>query len=145
MRWAASCWPTATGAYAKRLFETVSRAGGDIAAAARRDYVMLDIVDAPWRYVVAEPFFEDGRVIVEVKNSTDHALQDFAVRVEAKINGQPVYRTLPPARLAANAVVVLETGLRYREEDAVEVGVRVLRAEPAHSRPRSSWAYRPYP
>ena len=132
-------------AYAKRLFETVSRAGGDIAAAARRDYVMLDIVDAPWRYVVAEPFIEDGRVIVEVKNSTDHALQDVAVRVEAKINGQPVYRTLPPARLAANAVVVLETGLRYREEDAVEVGVRVLRAKPAHSRPRRSWAYRPYP
>ena len=115
-------------ARAKRYFKTASEADGAIGDDAREAFVRLDIGDAPWRYVDVEIFFADGQVVIEVENSTAYALRDVAVRVEAEINGAPVHRRVPLARLAARAVQRLGSGVYYREEDAVEARTRVLEA-----------------
>lgn len=116
---------------AKRLFEQASTAGGEIGSAARESFVRLDIVDAPARYVDAETFFEDGRIVLEVKNSTKYELGNILVRINVEINDDSTYRRLPLSRLAPYATKVVESGIRYGEEDAVEVEARVLQAEPA--------------
>ena len=116
---------------AKRLFKQASTAGGEIGSAAQESFVRLDIVDTPARYVSAEPFFEDGQIVLEVKNSTEYELNNILVRINVEINDDSTYRRLPLSRLTPYATKVVESGIRYGEEDAVEVEVRVLQAEPA--------------
>lgn len=116
---------------AKRLFKDASTASGEIGSAARESFVKLDIVDAPERYVSAEPFFEDGQIVLEIENLTEYELRDILVRIDAEINEKPAYRRLPLSKLTPNATKVVESGLRYKEEDAVEVEARVLQATPA--------------
>ena len=78
----------------------------------------------------AEPFFEDGQIVLEVKNSTEYELSNILVRINVEINNDSTYRRLPLSRLAPYAAKVVESGMRYGEEDAVEVEARVLQAEP---------------
>ncbi len=117
---------------AKRLFEAVSQTGGEIGRKARERYVRLDLPDAPERYVATETFFENGRVVVVVENSTGYELRDIAVRIDAIINGNRVPPRLEQVvRLAPHAFKVVRTGIRYRETDTVEVEVEVVQAETA--------------
>ena len=106
---------------------------------------MLDVVDAPWRYITAEPFFEHRQVFVKVENSTAYAFQNIEVHIAATINGYQVYRRVLKKRLPARALVALESGIHYREEDYVEVDVRVVRANPVNSYSYPSQPYRSYP
>ena len=129
--------------YAKSLFRSVVEANGEFRQAAYKNFIMLDVVDAPWRYITVEPFFENRQVIVKVENSTGYAFQNIEVRIAAKINGNQVYRRLQEKRLPAHALVALESGIHYREEDSVEVEVRVMRTNPVNS--YSSQPYRSYP
>ena len=113
---------------AKRLFKVASEAAGDVGTAARKAYVRLDIEDVPWKYVTAEPFFEDGQVVVEVSNGSRHSLADIVVRVHVEINGESVYRRLSLGDLASGYYDVLESGIHYRDEDEVEADTRILSA-----------------
>ena len=131
--------------YAKSLFRSVVEANGEFRQAAYKDFIMLDVVDAPWRYITVEPFFENRQVIVKVENSTAYAFQDIEVRIIAKINGNQVYRRLQEKRLPAHALVALESSIHYREEDSVEVEVRVVRANLVNSYSYPSQPYRSYP
>ena len=115
-------------AEAKRLFRAASEASGEVGTAARKAYVRLDIEDAPWNYVTAEPFFEDGQVIVEVSNASRYGVADIVVRVHAEINGESIYRRLSLTDLAPGYYDVLESGIHYRDEDEVEAETLVLGA-----------------
>ena len=131
--------------YAKSLFRSVVEANGEFRQAAYKDFIMLDVVDAPWRYITVEPFFKNRQVIVKVENSTAYAFQNIEVRIVAKINGNQIYRRLQEKRLPAHALVALESSIHYREEDSVEVEVRVMRANPVNSYSYPSQPYRSYP
>ena len=131
--------------YAKSLFWSVVEANGEFRQAAHKDFIMLDVVDAPWRYITAEPFFEQRQVFVKVENSTAYAFQNIEVHIAATINGYQVYRRVLKKRLPACALVALESGIHYREEDYVEVDVRVVRANPVNSYSYPSQPYRSYP
>ena len=115
---------------AKRLFEAASQASGDVGTAARTAFVSLDVEDAPWKYVKAEPFFEDGQVVVEVSNTSGYDVADIVVRVHVEINGESVYRRLGLTDLASGYYDVLESGIYYRAEDEVEAETLVLEAAP---------------
>lgn len=115
---------------AKRLFEAASQATGDLGLEARNAFASLDIEDAPWEYVEAEPFFEDGQVVIEVSNSSDYGLADIIVRVHVEINGKSVYRRLGLDRLESGYYDVLDSGIYYREEDDVVAETLVLEAAP---------------
>lgn len=115
---------------AKRLFEAASGASGDVGTAARNAFVSLDVEDAPWKYLKAEPFLEDGQVVVEVSNTSGYDLADLVVRVHVEINGESVYRRLGLNRLDSGYYDILESGIYYREEDEVEAETRVLEAAP---------------
>ena len=115
---------------AKRLFEAASQASGDVGTAARNAFASLDIEDAPWKYVQAEPFFEDGQVVVEVSNPSGYHLADIVVRVHVEINGESIYRRLGLNRLASGRYDVLESGIHYGAEDDVEAETRILAAAP---------------
>ena len=113
---------------AKRLFEAASGAAGDVGTAARTAFVSLDVEDAPWKYVKAEPFFEEGQVVVEVSNTSGYDIADIVVRVHVEINGESVYRRLGLTDLATGYYDVLESGIHYRAEDEVEAETLVLEA-----------------
>ena len=115
---------------AKQLFEAASEDQGDIGTAAMTAFLELDIVDAPFQYAVAEPYFEEGQVVVEVTNDSYHDLSDVVVRVQVDINGESGYRRLLVKQLAAGATVVKESGVYYREDDYVEAETLVLEAAP---------------
>ena len=115
---------------AKRLFEVASQGTGNVGRAAADAFVRLDIEDSPARYVVAEPFFEDGKVVVELSNVSDYHVADIVVRVRVDINGETAYRRLSLGRLAADSVAVLDSRLFYRDEDEVKAQTRVLEAAP---------------
>ena len=116
-------------AEAKRLFKAASGASGEVGTAAQNAYARLDVEDAPWRYLQAEPFFEDGQVVVEVSNTSDYRLADIVVRVNVEINGESFYRRLNVQRLAAGYYDVLESDIHYRDEDDVTAETVVLEAE----------------
>ena len=115
---------------AKRLFESASRASGDLGTAAREAYARLDIEDAPGKYVEAEPFFEEGQVVVEVTNGSGYPIANIVVRVHVEINGEGAYRRLSLNRLDSGYYDVLESGIYYRADDDVEAESRVLEAAP---------------
>ena len=115
---------------AKRLFEAASLATGDLGLEARTAFASLDIEDAPWEYVKAEPLFEDGQVAVKVSNTSGYHLADIVVRVQVEINGESVYRRLGMDDLESGYYDVLESGIYYRAEDDVKAGTRVLEAAP---------------
>ena len=118
-------------AKAKRLFEAAAEARGDFGRKARDAFVKLDIVDAPGRYVAAEPFGENGEVFVKVENAARQGLRDVVVRIDAAINGKPVRpRVREIARLGADAYAIVRTGIRYGANDAVEAGTRIVQARP---------------
>ena len=115
---------------AKRLLETAGQTSGDVGTAARTAFLRLDVRDAPGKYVKAEPFFEDGEVVVEVSNTSGHDLADIVVRVHVQINGESVYRRIGLDRLASGYYDVLKSGIYYGSEDDVQAETRVLEAAP---------------
>ena len=115
---------------AKRLLETAGQTSGDVGTAARTAFLRLDVQDAPGKYVKAEPFFENGEVVVEVSNTSGHHLADIVVRVHVQINGESVYRRLGLDRLASGYYDVLKSGIYYGSEDDVQAETRVLEAAP---------------
>ena len=116
---------------AKKLYRTVSRARGELGREAREAYVKLDLLDFPGRYVSADVFFDGDRVVLKVANSTVHELEDVMIEIETIVNGVPGRPRLQEvARIAARSFEVVETGISFREEDAVEVNTRVVRARP---------------
>ena len=117
-------------AEAKRLFKAASQGSGEVGIAARDAYVRLDIEDEPWRYLQAEPFFEDGQVVVEVSNTSNYRLADIVVRVHIEINGESYYRRLTLPQLASGYYDVLESDIHYRDEDDVTAETVVLEAGP---------------
>ena len=132
-------------ARAKSLFGSVAKVGGDIGEAARKSYILLDLADAPSRYVTTRPFLDNGRIVVELTNRTPYQLADVAVRLEARHKSKSLHRTLSQRRLAGNGVVVLESGLWYRGKDKIHVDVKILRARPVAAPATGSRPYRPYP
>ncbi|WP_423910207.1 M48 family metalloprotease [Candidatus Spongiihabitans sp.] len=117
---------------AKKYFLTAGDAGGEIGESAHRIFTMLDIADAPWRYVDAEILFGEDELFIEVHNKTPYPLQHISLGVNADINGRTHRRKPSLARLAPNAKKKISGGVRYREEDEVEVGVEILGAKIAN-------------
>ena len=116
---------------AKQLYLTVSRARGELGREAREAYVKLDLVDFPGRYVTADIYFDENQVVLKVANSTAHELKDIMVEIETIVNGVPGRpRLREVARVRARSFEVVETGISFREEDAVEVKTRIIRARP---------------
>ena len=115
---------------AKRLFEAASGASGNLGTAARNAFARLDVEDAPWKYVKAEPFLENGHVVVEVTNTSGYHLARIVVRIHVEINGESVYRRLGLDRLASGYYDVLESGIYYRAEDAAKAEARIMAAAP---------------
>ena len=132
-------------ARAKSLFGDAANVRGDIGEAARRSFVMLDVADAPERYVTAQPFLRSGQVLVELTNKTSVPLAGVAVQVEARTRESSLPRRLSPTRLAGRATVVLASGIWYRGTDRINVSVKVLRARPAAARTAKARPYRAYP
>ena len=130
---------------AKRLFDAAREAEGAVGAAAEREYLFLDIPDAPWRFVSAEPFFEDGRVVVEVANRSPYPLGQIVIRLDAEFNGQPIRRFLRQERLRSGQRAVLDGGVRYREEDELTVQTHVDRVQPVVRRAAGERPFPPYP
>ena len=118
-------------AEAKRLFDGRERGFGRAwVRRARRLRPSGRRGRAPGRYLEAKPFFEDGQVVVEVSNTSDYRLADIVVRVHVEINGESFYRRLTLQRLRSGYYDVLESGIRYREEDEVRAETLVLEAGP---------------
>ena len=115
---------------AKRLFEAGSGASGDVGTASRNAYVSLDVEDAPWRYLEARPFFEDGQVYAEVTNTSGYGLANIVVGFHVEINGESFYRRLTVQRLASGYYDVVASGIRYRAEDDVKAQTLILEASP---------------
>ena len=131
---------------AKRHFAAARQADSAIGAAAEREYLLLDITDAPGRHVKVEPSFDNGRVLVRVANRTDIALEEVWVRLDVAFNGQPPirrwvqYRSLGPRRSA-----VADGRISYGEEDSLEAWARVEEAHPDIARRSPARPYPPYP
>ena len=132
-------------ARAKTLFGNAANVRGEIGEAARRSLVMLDIADAPDRYVKTQPFLRSGQVLVELTNQTSIPLTDVTIHVEARSGGRTLPRRLSPTRLAARGKAVLASGIWYRGTDRINVDVRVLRARPAAAKAGNARPYRAYP
>ena len=132
-------------ARAKGLFKNAAAVRGEIGAAARESFVMLDVADAPGRYVKAQPFLRNGQVLVQLTNQTPYPLADVAAHVQASAGGRSLQRSLSPARLAGRGTVVLPSGLWYRGTDKVNAQVTVLRARPEAAQTAKTRPYRAYP
>ena len=130
---------------AKWFFQTAMEAEGPDGDVAEREYVLLDILDAPWKYVRSEPFFENGQIVVDVSNRTEYRLEGVVVRLDATVNGQRIQQWLPPRRLRSGGSVVLNGGVYYADDDEVEARTRVIHAEPVFERPFRWRPYEPYP
>ena len=130
---------------AKRLFDAAREAEGAVGAAAEREYLFLEIPDDPWRFVSVEPFFEDGRVVVEVTNRSPYPLGQIVVRLDAEFNGQPIRRFLRQERLSSGQRAVLDGGVRYSQEDELTVRTHVDRAQPVVRRAARHRPFPPYP
>ena len=63
------------------------------------------------------------------KESRYH-VANIVVQVHVEINGESTYRRLSLERLASGYYDVLDSGIRYRDEDDVRTGARVLSAGP---------------
>lgn len=132
-------------ARAKSLFGDAANVRGEIGEAARKSFVMLDVADAPERYVKAQPFLRNGQVLVELTNRTSFPLADVAVHLEVRSGGRTLPRRLAPTRLAAGGRVVLAGGIWYRGTDKINVSVKVLRARPVAAETAKARSYRAYP
>ncbi len=118
---------------AKRLYRTVSRARGELGREAREAYVKLDLVDFPGRYITVGIYFDEDQVVLKVANSTSHEVRDVMIEIETIVNGvpgRPRLRELP--RVGARSFEIIETGIFFREEDAVEVTTLIVRALPTN-------------
>ncbi len=130
---------------AKSLFGNAANVRGETGEAARKSFVMLDVEDAPERYVTAQAFLQSGQVLVELANKTSYPLVDVAVHVEARTQGRTLPRRLSPTRLAGGGKAVLASGIWYRGTDKLDVAVRVLRARLAAAKTGNARPYRAYP
>jgi len=132
-------------ARAKGLFGNAAKVRGEIGEAARESFVLLDVADAPARYVKAQPFLRNGQVLVQLTNQTPYPLAGVAAHVTATAGGRSLQRRLSASRLAGRGRVVLASGIWYRGTDKVNAQVTVLRARPEAARPAKTRPYRAYP
>ena len=132
-------------ARAKGLFGNAAKVRGEIGEAASKSFVMLDVADAPERYVKAQPFLRNGQLLVQITNNTPYPLADVAVHVTAAAGGKSLQRRLSAARLAGRGTVVLASGIWYRGMDRINAQASVLRASPAAARSGKARPYRAYP
>ena len=131
--------------HAKQLFHSARRADGILGEAASKDFTMLDIEDNPGRYIGLKPIFSEGKVLVDVENSTDYPLQGVTVQIDIEINKRPARIRLSPFRLESRSSITLESGAHYRREDSVKAGARLVRA--SFNPPNTHWTgiFRAYP
>lgn len=130
---------------AKSLFAKAASARGEIGQAARKELFMLEVVDAPWRYVKTQAFLRNGQIVVNLTNKAPYPLADIAVRVVAKGKGKPRRRSLSLVNLAGQETVVLPSGIWHRGKDKVTVEAKVLRAYPVVTKAEKARPYRRYP
>ena len=118
--------------HAKSLFKAAARAGGRSGELAREEYVRLDVVEAPERYLAVQPIGGYGRVLVRVTNSSGIALRDIEVRVVDLSGSYP--RDIGGGRvdrLPAGTYRDVGTGVYWSSWEPEEIGARVVRASPA--------------
>ena len=132
-------------ARAKGLFKNAGTVRGKIGEAARKSFVMLDLADAPERYVRAQPFLRNGQVLVQLTNQTPYPLAGVAAHVTATAGGRSLQRRLSPTRLAGRGTVVLPSGIWYGGKEKVNARANVLRARPEAARSTQTRPYRAYP
>ena len=133
---------------AKNFFSAIiPQASGEIASEARKNFIKLDLMDAPERYIKAKPFLKNGSLIVELKNKTPYQLKKVGVRVASKVNGQWTYRELSATSLPGRSTIILNGGLRYymEKEDQLEAKVLYARLDAPGSTKNKKRPYRPYP
>ena len=90
-------------------------------------------MDFPGRYITAGIYFDEDQVVLKVANSTSHEVRDVMIEIETIVNGvpgRPRLRELP--RVGARSFEIIETGIFFREEDAVEVTTLIVRALPTN-------------
>ena len=113
---------------AKRQFEFASQAEGELGQAALSAFLQLDVEDEPWKYLDVEPLFEDGRVAIEVTNSSGYALREIVIEVRAEINGEDISRRLRIDQLDPGYYDIAYSSIYYRSDDDVSVRTSVRSA-----------------
>ena len=113
---------------AKKYFQSAAKARGELGDDARKRFTVLDIADNPGRYVSAKVLFEDGEVAVEVANKTEYDLRDLMVGVTADNNGETIRSQKGMPALPARAKQKIKSGIRYRDQAAIEANASVIYA-----------------
>ena len=131
---------------AKRHFAAARQADGDIGTTAEREYLLLDITDAPGRHVAVDSSFDNGTVLVRAANRTDIVLDEVVVQLDVEFDGrQPIRRWVQFTSLGPRRSAVADSRITYGEDDSLRVWTRVVEAHPdVFPRPRSR-PYPPYP
>ena len=133
-------------ARAKSLFGAVTKVRGDLGDAARKGFALLDVADAPGRYVEARPLLgRGGQIAVELINKTPYPLADVVARVEGRVKKKSFARELLARRLAGGARIILNSGLRHGGQDDLKVQAKVLRARAVAGRGSGTRPSRYYP
>ena len=132
-------------ARAKSLFAMAANAHGEIGKAARKDLFMLEVVDAPRRYVKTQWFLQNGQISVKVINNSPHLIPEITVRVVISGKGRSRQRSLSLVNLAGQKTVVLPSRMGYRRKDKVVVEVKVSHPYSVVTQSEQAGPYRAYP
>lgn len=105
---------------AKRYFQNAMGAGGETGRDATNAYTKLDLPDNPGKYLVVQPFMDDGRLVATVANRTSFTIARFDVTFIVAVNGETIQRTITLGPIKAGQRLQAGSGFRFREEDKIE-------------------------
>lgn len=105
---------------AKQYFQVAMSAGGETGQAASSAYIKLDLSENPAKYLVANPFIDEGRLVATVSNRTRFYIRDFKVTYVITVNGKTMQQTITLGPIGAGQQVLAESGFRFRQQDSVE-------------------------
>jgi beta-barrel assembly-enhancing protease len=105
---------------AKAYFQSAMTAGGDTGQEATAAFTQLDLPENPGRYLRAEVYGEEGRLIANIENLTGLLIREFEITFYATVNGDEVRRTVTSGRLNARQHGRVNSGLRFKSADVVE-------------------------
>ena len=105
---------------AKQYFQVAMSADGETGQAASNAYTKLDLPENPAKYLVVNPFIDEGRLVATVSNRTRFYISDFKVTYVATVNGKTMKQTITLGPISAGQQVQAESGFRFRQQDSVE-------------------------
>jgi tetratricopeptide (TPR) repeat protein len=105
---------------AKQYYQVAMSAGGETGEAASNAYTRLDLPENPAKYLVVNPFIDEGRLVATVSNRTRFYISDFKVTYVVTVNGKTMQQTITLGPISAGQQVLAESGFRFRQQDSVE-------------------------